>query len=351
MNGLAMIVLMKRSLFALLLASLLTMSVASQQQQTTTPQRAPSVPLADRIRLAEAFRLGETIGDRVWNDWSRAPFAVLLVLPEYEFLIRHPRPPADFTLRGYDVLLKSDIYYRKRTQRTDLLATFPVGGVSTIVIGQVESTSMKTSTAWVTTVLHEHFHQLQYSQPTYQAAVAKLNLTRGDQTGMWMLNYDFPYRAPAVKAQFALMCRLLGEALEAKKRTDFDRKRIAYLRARAEFQKLLNADDFNYFSFQVWQEGVARYTQLRVARLAATKSYRPGAAFRALPDYVTYRRVAGETVENIRRELSTLQLDEAQRICFYPLGAGEALLLDRARPGWRRRYFAEMFYVENYFKL
>ena len=68
-------------------------------------QQKPSLPEIDRIRLAEAFRIGETLGDRVWKDWNKAPFAVLLVTPENEFLIRHPRPSQDFTLVGYDLSL------------------------------------------------------------------------------------------------------------------------------------------------------------------------------------------------------------------------------------------------------
>ena len=93
---------------------------------------------------------------------DKAPFAVLLVTPEYEFLIRHPRPSQDFTLIGYDTVLKSNVYSRKRTFSANLLATFPaVSGIPTIVIGQAENTSKKTSTPWVITLLHEHFHQLQ----------------------------------------------------------------------------------------------------------------------------------------------------------------------------------------------
>ena len=107
----------------------------------------PTLPGIDRIRLAEAFALGEALSSRVWEAWDQAPFAVLLVTPQYEFLIRHPQPSADFISLGYDSLLQSDVCFRERTQPINLLATFPaVGGVSTIVIGQAENTAVKTST-------------------------------------------------------------------------------------------------------------------------------------------------------------------------------------------------------------
>jgi hypothetical protein len=144
--------------------------------QVVLAQDKPRVSDVDRVRLAEAFRMGAALGNRIWAGWSKAPFAVLLVTPEHEFLIRHPKPSADFKLVNYDPLLQSNVYYRPRTQPQNLLATFPiVGGIPTIVIGQAENTARKTSTPWVVTVLHEHFHQLQYSQPGYYPAVDSLS--------------------------------------------------------------------------------------------------------------------------------------------------------------------------------
>ena len=67
----------------------------------------PAISEIDRIRLAEAFRIGEALGNKIWKDWDKAPFAVLLVTPENEFLIRHPKPSEDFTFIGFDSLLKS----------------------------------------------------------------------------------------------------------------------------------------------------------------------------------------------------------------------------------------------------
>ena len=181
---------------------------------TVPAQDKPRVSDIDRVRLAEAFRIGDTLGNRLWTDWNKAPFAVLLVTPEHEFLIRHPKPSADFTLINYDPLLKSKVYYRQRTQATNLLATFPiVGGIPTIVVGQAENTAKKTSTPWVVTILHEHFHQLQYSAPGYYNDVNALGLTRGDQTGMWMLNYPFPYDSTIVASRFAELATALDSAL------------------------------------------------------------------------------------------------------------------------------------------
>lgn len=312
-------------------------------------QEQPRLPETDRIRLAEAFRIGAALGNRVWEDWDKAPFAVLLVTPEHEFLLRHPQPAQDFTLIGYDSLLQSNVHFRKRTQSPHFLATFPaVGGISTIVIGQAENTSAKTSTPWVVTMLHEHFHQLQDSQPDFYTAVAALNLSGGDQTGMWMLNYPFPYADPEVSRQFTALSTLLAEMIRTRKHNDFTGGFVAYLNARRKFEKMLSPDDYNYLSFQLWKEGVARYTEYRIARLAALE-YQPSETFLALHDFKPFADLADELFENILRELTTFKLDEHRRGLFYPFGAAEALLLDSVNPKWQDRYFAEKFHLGKYF--
>jgi hypothetical protein len=312
-----------------------------------TAQEKPNLPEVDRVRLAEAFNLAEKLGDDLWAGWTKAPFAVLLVTPEREFLIRHPRPSEDFRSLGYDARLKSNVYYRDRKFDTHLLATFPaVGGISTIVIGQAENTASKTSTPWVITLLHEHFHQLQDSQPNFFKDTEALNLSGGDQTGMWMLNYPFPYTSPPVGQQVRLLCRLLVEALNEK--THSLAKLAAYLEARDALKKLLSADDYKYLSFQLWKEGIARYTEDRVAHWAVT-NYHPTREFRELKDFTTFSAAAAQVRAGIINELSTLKLEEYQRVAFYPLGAAEGLLLDRADPNWRRHYFVEKFDNEKYF--
>src|SRR5262245_10423239 len=75
---------------ALLLAAMTILAAAP-------PPAGPSIPEPDRIRIAEAFRLARSLGDEIWPGWRDAPFAVLLVAGDQEFLVGHPRPPADFS--------------------------------------------------------------------------------------------------------------------------------------------------------------------------------------------------------------------------------------------------------------
>ena len=326
-----------------LVAGMLSASVARADSVTALSQ-------VDRVRIAEAFRVADAVGDRVWPEWSKVPFVVLLVTPEREFLLRHPKPSGDFTRAGKDDLLECDVWYRPRQYPTNLLATFPaVNGISTVVIGQAENTDAKTSTRWVLTLLHEHFHQLQNSQPGYYSGVDTLGLARGDTTGMWMLNYPFPYATPEVKDQFAATSRALAQAIKARQEPAFGDLFVAYVQARESFRSLLSADDYKYFAFQVWQEGVARYTEYRVAELAA-EEYRPSKAFRELKDYQPFAEAAKDVMQRIEQDLETVQLDVAQRTAVYSFGAGEGLALDHARPGWRKLYFERRFTLDDQFR-
>jgi hypothetical protein len=304
----------------------------------------PRIPEADRVRLAEAFRLAEAIGDGIWPGWSKVPFAVVLVTPETEFFVRHPAPPSDAKALGWDALLRSDVSARPRTFPVKLLATFPIEGVSTVVVGQLENTSTTSSTDWVVTLLHEHFHQLQEAQPGYYAKVSALGLARGDATGMWMLNFPFPYETAAVANSYREAAQALRVALGG---GDAD----PFLAARRRFRETVSGDDLKYLDFQLWKEGIARYTQIRVARFAGSERYTPSPAFAALSDFVSYSTLASDLSEALRDELSKRTLAEDRRAVVYPFGGGEGLLLDRLRPCWRDQYFSNMFTLAKAFDL
>src|SRR2546422_21722 len=108
---------------------------------------------ADLIRLSEAFRLARAVQTTVWPDWNTAPFPVLLVTADREFLAGRLQVPAGFTSAGYSAILQTEILSRPRQFDPGLLATFPAfGPPSVIVIGRAVVTK-KTSTAWVLTVL------------------------------------------------------------------------------------------------------------------------------------------------------------------------------------------------------
>ena len=307
---------------------------------------AQELAYADRVRIAEAFQLADAV-EQLWPGWSEVPFAVLLVDGEHEFLIRHPHPTDDFESLGHDPLLDEDVLLRPRVFEPGLLATFPaVSGLPTLVIGTPEATGLS-STQWVLTALHEHFHQLQMSDADYYPATNGLGLGDEDDSGMWMLDYPFPYDSPQVAAALEKLARAARLALDSIGFPSSAEILGDYLAQRDRLRDEVGEKDYRYLSFQIWQEGIARYTQLAVAARAGS-GYVPSARFEALPDFMPYSAVAEELRETVRSELES-SLPELRRVLFYPIGAVEGLLLDRFRPGWRDRYLARKFYVDRYF--
>ena len=302
----------------------------------------------DRVRITEAFNISEKHGNSIWQGLDTIPFTILLVTNNNEFLVRHPNPTVDFKLLGYDSLLQSNVYVRDRQFSNNLLATFPaVNGISTIVVGQPENTS-RSSTAWVITLIHEHFHQLQMSKPDYYSSVEGLDLAGDDKSGMWMLNYPFPYDDEEISNQYIVLSETARITLTTDEEEDFNENLLAFLEERKKFKNMLDEKDYRYFSFQIWQEGIARYTELLTAKLLS-ENYEPSSEFMKLPDYIDFNSYYKQCYDKYLRRLETQALNFDKRTCFYTLGAAEGLILDRVNPDWRNRYFEEMFFIEKYY--
>jgi len=302
----------------------------------------PEPELSDLVRLAEAARLADELRAEVWPGWEATSMPVLLVTAETEFLTGFPRRVEGFAAVGHSSLLGAELASRPRQFDPGFLATFPAfGPPALVVIGRAEATG-KTSTEWVLTVLHENFHQFQMTDPGYFSEVEGLDLSGGDETGMWMLNYPFPYSAPEIAAEFAEVSRRLASLLEESSAGD----RRRFWREYEGFLEQLSEADRRYFSFQVWQEGLARYVELRVAELAAD-GFRSSLEFAALPDAESHETVARRLRAGILEELGNPDLPNRGRVSFYAFGAGLGLLLDMDGASWKRRYLTDKFHVER----
>jgi len=324
---------------SMILIVLVAAPLAAQTPAAVTAQ----LPADDAIRIREFYRLAAEIQDRIWPRWSATPAPLLLVTSETEFLTHHPASPPDFKKVG------EDVWARPRQFSPALLATFPAfGPPSVIVIGEPANTDAKTSTPWLFVVLHEHFHQLQNAQPGYFKATEDLGLARGDSSGMWMLNYPFPYGDAALGRAFAHLRDTLLAALQEPDATKFAALAAEYKAERTRFLARLAPDDRAYLSFQIWQEGIARYTQVVAAEAAA--GYRPTAEYAALPDatpFATYgQTMRARTLEALKH----VELASAQRIAVYPFGCAEGFLLDRLDPKWKDGYFRHPFTLDPYFE-
>ncbi|MBK8984432.1 MAG: hypothetical protein IPM38_19460 [Ignavibacteria bacterium] len=300
----------------------------------------------DKIRIREAINIANEFGEKIWKEINDVPFVLILVTDSVEFLINHPYPSDDFTLSGTDSILKTEIYYRAKQFNKHFLATFPaVNGVNCIVVGTPENT-VKHSTDWTITLLHEHFHQYQYSYPDYFTGVNNLGLSGGDQTGMWQLNYPFPYDNSIITEQYKKYSSALSKTLAVIETDEFEEYFTKYISERNKLKQLLKPADYSYFSFQIWQEGIARYTEYKFLELLS--NHKPSEELSQLSDFVAFDKYKDDFYKSKISLLNQQSIENDKRICFYEIGFAEGLLLDKLNPEWRDNYLTDKFYIENY---
>ena len=325
---------------------LLVAVIALQLMYSVQGQGLPKMRFEDKIRVKEAISISDKFGNEIWAGINDVPFVVLLVTDSVEFLINHPYPSADFKISEEDNILKTKILYRKRQYSKTFLATFPaVNGVNCIVVGTPENTG-KSTTNWVITLLHEHFHQYQYTQKDYYASVASLDLSGGDQSGMWQLNYPFPYDSLPVSNQYLGYTEALSKAVSSIDKKDFKKTFNLFLMERKKLMGLLKPADYRYISFQLWQEGIARYTEYQF--LQRLDDHTPAAEVSELPDFIPFGKFKDEFLRSHLSAVTALTLDKEKRVCFYDIGLAEGILLDRSNPQWKSQYLTQKFFLEKY---
>lgn len=300
--------------------------------------------IEDRIRISEAKQISYDLGDLIWSGFNTPPFSILFVTNTDEFLIEHYYQPDDFERMAYDTIIHSNVHKRPTQMNKGFLATFPYEGLNTIVIGTPENTGLN-STEWIITLLHERFHQYQYSAPKYFLDANDLNLANGDESGMWQLNYPFPYQDPLVINAYEVYTNALYHAVEAIGTEKWVEAKDTYFDARKKFKAKLSEDDYKYISFQWYQEGIARYTEY--AFLERLEDYEVSESVSQLPDFVPFNEYKQSFYEKHLANVINLKLEDVGRITVYDVGFAEALILREINPDWNKKYLLERFDLEK----
>jgi hypothetical protein len=311
----------RHGLIVLLFCTALTQPAFAQKDAQPVAMRGVPVEVLTPLKSARTWV--QRHGDTVWPGFRRAPFGFLLVEKDRELLLCDTRVPDGFRPLGRNESLRCSAATGPSSWRTaNLQAAMPVfGPPSVIVMGSPSDTGLSPS-EWISTVVHEHMHQWQAGLANYYDRVEALNLAGGDATGMWMLNYPFPYSEPKVVEAFASASKALAEAITATP----DHVKAAteqYLQLRGQLSASVSVAQWRYYEFQLWQEGVARWTEIALANRVGTQ---------------TARHVAQMKTEQVLNGLRAPDLTRDARVSVYAMGAGEALLLERVRPNWRECY-------------
>jgi hypothetical protein len=286
---------------------------------------APAQPSAAiPQRLAQARVFAKASGDRLWPGYGEAPFGFLLVSGDSETLMCRDQVPEGFTAAGTDSATGCRQFTRTRSGLPDtLLAALPLfGPPSTIVMGTPESTG-RDQANWTRTILHEHFHQWQDSFPNIFQRMNELGLAGDDKTGMWMLNYAFPYDSPSTLAAFAPAAKALSDAVAARGTPQFPEALSTYVAKRKALAAAVGERNWRYAELELWKEGVARWTEIQLG-----KSY-PDAAVRESAAALEKKSVDW---------LASHDIASSNRDFVYPYGAAEAKVLEACGPWWRTDY-------------
>ena len=285
-----------------------------------TPPPSPNVG----VSIAQVRTFAKSTGDKLWPGYGSAPFEFLLIAGDKEELLCRTAVPGGFQADGTDAASGCAKYVRPRSQLPDtLLAAMPVfGPPSTIVMGTPQSTG-RSDADWTRTILHEHFHQWQDSFPNIFERMRALDLAGDDKTGMWMLNYPFPYTDPAVVVAFNNASHALGHAVHSRGKPGFRRAFSAYLASRSQLVKAAGAKNWRYAELELWKEGVARWTEIQLGKRYPDKDVSASAV---------------RLEQKSRAWLDQPDLAGAGREFVYPFGASEATLLEACWPAWRKEY-------------
>ncbi len=286
------------------------------------------------VLLEELQHLTTSLAPRLWADWPVQFPPVMLRTRGQEILIGHPQPPDEF-VAFVSERTGGRLWARGTSDSTDLQASYPINGMQTAVMSAPASGD--NPYVWVLKAAHEVFH-------CYQGLARIRDPYVGKFSNYNDLSFPFPYsdlnQSAALRLEAEVVFRL-ATADPGDSPSLVTQGRLLPLTWR--IQRALSSEPAfqDYKLLTEWTEGVARYTERELARLAATQ-----AAYRPTPSFVrTFRESSYESVfrqqygdTNMINPIRFVGVGVRGQVMFYYLGMGKAYALDRINPGWRTAY-------------
>lgn len=314
----------------------------------------PNLGPQDLALIEEAYHLWATQADRVWPGASQVRTPMIYVGEAEEYALGFGRPLPGFTNAGMASERLGPVQVRARTFPLNSSAAFPVEGTMAVVMGRPVAGGTSPE-AWVITACHEMFHGYQYSRGSGDK-INSLKIGPEADAG-WHLNFPFPYRDEDVMRLIHVQGHLLWLASSTSNPDDarysvgtaLDGNRVY----RARLDGLMpDGKAHQYSLFQEWSEGVAAYTEFKIAEAAGTTnyqppSYQPTAAFSKLPSFQGYASVWKADYQSRPYLVKHAGRATKSRTTFYHLGMGKALALDAVLPGWKTRYFLPGIWLDD----
>ncbi|MHB1319198.1 MAG: hypothetical protein ACYCYF_11320, partial [Anaerolineae bacterium] len=340
-------------------------------------QSDPSV--LDMSRWQEAVHLRQTYGNQVWPGWADADIPTILYNQDYAFLLGLPQPESGWTTipgnrhLGIDWESASDhglgigLYRQRLTADSDPQAFATLVG-ERWVAGMATQESMRVSlagqvraglppaidavfpSAWmarllvpntdsyITLLSHESFH-------AYQGMVAPERLWAAERMGIDGAS-TYPWEDEGQRGAWRQELTGLADALRAEDPADTAAQAQQFIEQRQQRRSSLSPDQVRYEQEREWAEGLARYAELELWRLASLDvSYQPEEGVASDPEFHRYQGFDARW----RRELSQIgrMADDEGDGRYYYSGMSQAYLLDRVSPGWKQVAFQPGAYLDD----
>lgn len=308
--------------------------------------RDPAAPLADGnlARLEAVERLLDRYGPAAWPGWGPQPLLVRAgpreVLVGYDGRLTPPEgfePAPGVTLGGGPVAALDG-----HLTPAPIATSWPVGDGWAVAIPVLDEFQDAIDAAlgpgvvtlddasYVRAVVHEAFHAFQLA--TFGGPNA---LPRADEAVDERAVFAAWQRVPDLDARQRAQGRALAEALAAPEGPGGDARATTAVRAFLELRAAWRADapdGTRALERQVeWIEGLARYADVRVLRLAERDGADGAPGMRVVP---TEGTTWAEFLAQLRDPAA---IPGGLRDRLYVLGAAQGFALDRLLPGWRAR--------------
>ena len=337
---------------------------------------------SDKVRLAEALHLRQSLGESVWTGWGQADIPVILYNENYAFLVGYPQPPPGWVKvpagiqRGsaWDPVpgdsFEQQTYYRQRlpgsgitpeaftvlvgdhwvsslqildwakislvqTIRQDLPAFLRPIFPYRLFLGQL----IEGSDQYISLMEHEAFHAFQGSLAAGKFSAAE------NASSQYASQYS--WEDAFLQADWQQELELLADALQSSDDGAASEivRRFLDTRSARRGARQIAPQLAAYEQQREWLEGLARYAELEIWRQADSGKYVPIASTEALADFKAYAGFAKRWSQEIN-QMKRMADDEGDGR-FYYSGMAQAFLLDRLLPGWKVRAFEDGVWLED----
>ncbi|MBZ0315185.1 MAG: hypothetical protein K8L91_02110 [Anaerolineae bacterium] len=306
-------------------------------------------------QIAEIRHVLTTYAADVWPGWETHLPPLLIRKGDFDYLIGHPDPPAEFEA-VLDLQLDGEPVWRMDGHLTPapVATAWPVGDVwaaTTPVRDEFqaavddllgEGVVVLDDVAFIRAVVHEAFHAYQMNAYGGPEHLPEFALT-GDLAWLDTLTDEerLALDTALVAEGQALNEALSEDATEAEIHAAID----MFLSLRAERRANL-PDEATAFERSVeWTEGAARYSDTRLMLLAGSADYVPSHEAAAVE--LAYPSSAAVWAHFRAQLADVLTIPGGYRDRFYVLGAAQLFILDRLTNDWQSRLWDEGAAVED----